>query len=155
MPGLGADIKPGSGESSGLCQRNCLCSCGGDHNSTLLSSPAVRKEVAAADIALPSLDAASVSVFQAIDRPAQGLKIEDIIKGLKEFRREYAGEIWLEVMLVKGVNDHEADLIARAVESTEPDRIQLNTVVRMPAEPVKPLSEEEMKKMLEIFPGQS
>lgn len=122
-------------------------------NSTLLSSPAVRKEVAAADIALPSLDAASVSVFQAIDRPAQGLKIEDIIKGLKEFRREYAGEIWLEVMLVKGVNDHEADLIARAVESTEPDRIQLNTVVRMPAEPVKPLSEEEMKKMLEIFPG--
>ena len=52
-----------------------------------------------------------------------------------------------------GINDHEADLIARAAESTEPDRIQLNTVVRTPAEPVEPLSEEEMVRMLEIFPG--
>ena len=122
-------------------------------NSTLLTSPAVRKEVAAADIVLPSLDAASPAAFQAINRPDPGLKIEEIVQGLKEFRREYSGEIWLEVMLVAGINDHEADLIARAAESTEPDRIQLNTVVRTPAEPVRPLSEEEMVRMLEIFPG--
>lgn len=122
-------------------------------NSTLLTSPAVRKEVAAADVVLPSLDAASPAAFQAINRPAQGLKIEEIVQGLREFRREYSGEIWLEVMLVAGINDHEADLIARMAESTEPDRIQLNTVVRTPAEPVRPLSEEEMVRMLEIFPG--
>jgi hypothetical protein len=56
-------------------------------------------------------------------------------------------------MLVKGINDHEAELIARAAHSTEPDRIQLNTVVRHPAEPVLPLSQEEMHRMLEVFPG--
>ncbi|VVB72734.1 Uncharacterised protein [uncultured archaeon] len=44
-------------------------------------------------------------------------------------------------------------MIARAAESTEPDRIQLNTVVRPPAEPVSALSEEEMQEMLSIFPG--
>jgi wyosine [tRNA(Phe)-imidazoG37] synthetase (radical SAM superfamily) len=122
-------------------------------NSTLLSSPSVRKEVSAADVVLPSLDAVSEKAFHAINRPASGLLAADMIKGLKEFRKEYSGEIWLEVMLVKGINDDEAEEIARAAESTEPDRIQLNTVVRTPAEPVEPLSEEEMRRMLEIFPG--
>jgi molybdenum cofactor biosynthesis enzyme MoaA len=122
-------------------------------NSTLLTSPVVRREVAAADVVLPSLDAASDKYFQAINRPAPDLKIDKIIQGLKDFRKEFSGEIWLEVMLVKGINDRDAELIARAAKSTEPDRIQLNTVVRTPAEPVEPLSEDEMKKMLDIFPG--
>ena len=122
-------------------------------NSTLLSSPTVRKELAAADVVLPSLDAASQEAFMAINRPARGLLAGEMIQGLKDFRREYSGEIWLEVMLVRGINDHDAERIARAAESTEPDRIQLNTVVRTPAEPVEPLSQEEMERMLEIFPG--
>jgi wyosine [tRNA(Phe)-imidazoG37] synthetase (radical SAM superfamily) len=122
-------------------------------NSSLLSSPSVRKEVAAADIVLPSLDAVSQTSFQAINRPASGLLAADMIAGLKDFRKEFSGEIWLEVMLVRGINDAEAEAIARAAESTEPDRIQLNTVVRTPAEPVEALSEEEMQRMLEIFPG--
>ena len=121
-------------------------------NSTLLSSPTVRKEVAAADVVLPSLDAASQEAFMAINRPARGLLAGEMIQGLKDFRREYSGEIWLEVMLVRGINDHDAERIARAADSTEPDRIQLNTVVRTPAEPVEPLSQEEMERMLEIFP---
>jgi wyosine [tRNA(Phe)-imidazoG37] synthetase (radical SAM superfamily) len=121
-------------------------------NSTLLSSSAVRKEVAAADVVLPSLDAASQEPFSAINRPAEGLFADKMIQGLKDFRREFSGEIWLEVMLVRGINDHEAERIARAAEAIEPDRIQLNTVVRTPAEPVEPLSREEMHRMLEIFP---
>ncbi|MDD1749327.1 MAG: radical SAM protein [Methanothrix sp.] len=122
-------------------------------NSTLLSNPAVRKEVAAADVVLPSLDAASQKAFLSINRPASGLQAAEMIQGLKDFRKEFSGEIWLEVMLVRGINDQEAELIARAAESTQPDRIQLNTVVRPPAEPVEALSEEEMQRMLEIFPG--
>ena len=122
-------------------------------NSTLLSSPAVRKEMAAADVVLPSLDAASESAFSAINRPASGLTAAEMIQGLKDFRSEFSGEIWLEVMLVQGINDHEAEAIAQAALSTEPDRIQLNTVVRHPAEPVEALGREEMERMLEIFPG--
>lgn len=122
-------------------------------NSTLLSSPAVRKEMAAADVVLPSLDAASESAFSAINRPASGLTATEMIQGLKDFRSEFSGEIWLEVMLVQGINDHEAEAIAQAALSTEPDRIQLNTVVRHPAEPVEALGREEMERMLEIFPG--
>ncbi|MDD1740258.1 MAG: radical SAM protein [Methanothrix sp.] len=96
---------------------------------------------------------ASQESFSAINRPAEGLFADKMIQGLKDFRREFSGEIWLEVMLVRGINDHEAERIARAAEAIEPDRIQLNTVVRTPAEPVEPLSREEMHRMLEIFPG--
>jgi wyosine [tRNA(Phe)-imidazoG37] synthetase (radical SAM superfamily) len=122
-------------------------------NSTLLTSPSLRKEVASADVVLPSLDAASQEAFSAINRPAAGLSAEKMIQGLRDFRAEFSGEIWLEVMLVRGINDHEAESIARAAESIGPDRIQLNTVVRPPAEPVEALSQEEMERMLEIFPG--
>ncbi len=149
-----ADSEPGPGRGSGRGQEIVEAPVAVITNSTLLTSPVVRREVANADVVLPSLDAASDNdAFQAINRPAPGLGIDKIIQGLKDFRKEFSGEIWLEVMLVKGINDRDAELIARAADSTKPDRIQLNTVVRTPAESVEPLSEEEMKKMLEIFPG--
>ena len=120
-------------------------------NSTLLTSPKVRSEVAEADVVLPSLDAVTQSTFESINRPAKELKIEEIIEGLRAFRSEFSGEIWLEVMLVKDVNDSEAERIAEAVRSIEPDRVQLNTVVRPPAEPVLPLDESEMMNILGVF----
>lgn len=120
-------------------------------NSTLLTSQKVRNEVAAADIVLPTLDAATQGTFQKINRPTNDLRIEQIIEGLKAFRSEFSGEIWLEVMLVKDVNDYDAEQIAQAVESISPDRVQLNTVVRYPAEPVLPLNEEEMNEILKVF----
>jgi wyosine [tRNA(Phe)-imidazoG37] synthetase (radical SAM superfamily) len=120
-------------------------------NSSLLTSKEVREELYGADVVLPSLDAATQETFNMINRPAADLKIGEIIEGLKSFRKEFKGEIWLEVMLVKGVNDHEASLIAKAAKSINPDRVQLNTVVRPPAEPVLPLSEQEMQGMLHIF----
>jgi wyosine [tRNA(Phe)-imidazoG37] synthetase (radical SAM superfamily) len=120
-------------------------------NSALLTSKEVRSELYGADVVLPSLDAATRGTFNAINRPSPGLKIEEIIEGLKSFRKEFRGEIWLEVMLVRDVNDHEASLIAKAARSINPDRVQLNTVVRPPAEPVLALSEEEMQGMLHIF----
>lgn len=122
-------------------------------NSTLLTSPQVRSEVGDADIVLPSLDAATQPVFEKINRPARDLRIDRIIEGLRAFRSEFSGEIWLEVMLVKDMNDSEIDEISRAIESIEPDRVQLNTVVRPPAEPVLPLDEHEMMSALRAFPN--
>ena len=121
-------------------------------NSVLLTDQQVRQEVALADVVLPSLDAATQETFCVINRPPSGLVIKDIIEGLIDFRKEFAGEIWLEVMLVRGINDHEAELISTVADSIQPDRIQINTIVRKPAELVMPLKEEDMLKMLEIFP---
>ena len=123
-------------------------------NSTLLSRAGVRKELAAADVVVPSLDAATQRVFEKINRPHPSLRIEKIIDGLIKFRKEFKGQIWLEIMLVKGVNDSPAEIkkLKEAAARINPDKIQLNTVVRPPAEKTaRPLTPEEMNKIKEFF----
>jgi wyosine [tRNA(Phe)-imidazoG37] synthetase (radical SAM superfamily) len=105
-------------------------------NGTLLYRRDVRRDLAAADVVVPSLDAAAAGLFRRVNRPAGSLSVDRIIEGLARFRDEYAGEIRLEIMLVKGVNDSPAAVAAlqAAVARIRPDRIELNTVVRPPAE---------------------
>jgi len=79
-------------------------------NGTLLYIPEVRRSLMDADVVLPSLDAASEPVFRRINRPHPNLNLELIIEGLRRFGKEYRGKIWLEVMLVKGVNDSDTEL---------------------------------------------
>ena len=101
-------------------------------NGALLYLPEVRDELQDADLLLPSLDAAREETFQAINRPLPGYPLSRLISGLEACRREYAGKIWLEILLIKGLNDNDADLEAlrRALRHLAPDKVQLNTAVR-------------------------
>ena len=105
-------------------------------NATLLTRKAVRRELAAADIVVPSLDAVPAPVFRRVNRPHASLDNRRIIDGLVRFRGEFRGELRLEIMLVKGTNDSPADIRAlkTAIARINPDRIELNTVVRPPAD---------------------
>ncbi|MGB9894249.1 MAG: radical SAM protein [Candidatus Saccharicenans sp.] len=123
-------------------------------NSTLLSRAAVRKDLVAADIVVPSLDAATQKIFEKINRPHPSLKSEKIIEGLIKFRQQFKGQLWLEILLVKGINDSPAHLqkLKKVVEKIKPDKIHLNTVVRPPAESrAQPLSQDELQKIKEFF----
>jgi wyosine [tRNA(Phe)-imidazoG37] synthetase (radical SAM superfamily) len=101
-------------------------------NGALLYLPEVRRELAAADVVLPSLDAAREETYRAINRPLPELSLESLLDGLTAFRREYPGRILLEVMLLKGLNDTERELslLRRALQEIAPDQVQLNTAVR-------------------------
>ncbi len=123
-------------------------------NSSLLICPAVRQALRAADIVVPSLDAATAASFRRVNRPLPSIKVEDIVTGLVLFRREFPGQIWLEIMLVKEINDSPSDIRAlkKAISRIRPDKVQLNTVVRPPAEKwARPLSRTELKRMGEAL----
>lgn len=123
-------------------------------NSTFLSQKIVRNALSDADLVVPSLDAATQEIFDRINRPHSSLKIRQIIEGLKIFRQEFSGKIWLEILLVKGVNDSPAHIkkLKKAISEINPDKIQLNTVVRPPAEKAAlPLSPQELEKIREFF----
>lgn len=123
-------------------------------NSSLLTRRSVRQALLAADIVIPSLDAARAASFRRVNRPLASLKIGEIIRGLEAFRREFKGRLWLEIMLVKGINDSPADIRAlkKAIAGIKPDRIQLNTVVRPPAETwARPLSQRSLQKIKKEF----
>ncbi len=105
-------------------------------NGTLLWMPEVRKDILKADAVMPSLDAALEPSFTKICQPHPELNIGRILDGLVAFRNEYSGKIWLEILFVNGINDTEEDIdaLVSAAQKISPDSIQLNTVVRPPAE---------------------
>lgn len=125
-------------------------------NGSLLHLHEVRKELMAADIVIPSLDAARPESFRKINRPLPGLDLETIIEGVAHFSGTFTGQLWLEVLLAKGINDSDKDINAlkRALDRIRPGRIQLNTVARPPLEAfASPLKQEELKRIAEQLDG--
>lgn len=106
-------------------------------NGSLLHCFGVRRELSTSDVVMPSLDAADEETFHRINRPPRGLELATVIDGLVQFRREYQGSLRVEVMLVKGLNDGEAQLrqLRLLLTRIEPDLVYLNTPIRPPAEP--------------------
>jgi wyosine [tRNA(Phe)-imidazoG37] synthetase (radical SAM superfamily) len=123
-------------------------------NSTLLGDPVVRRSLLKADLIVPSLDAVDAKIFQKIDRPDAGIKLNEIINGLVALRQEFSGQIWLEVMLVAGINDDFAHIqeLNKAIKRINPDKIQLNSPVRSTAEKnISPVAKDKLRKIKEIF----
>jgi wyosine [tRNA(Phe)-imidazoG37] synthetase (radical SAM superfamily) len=119
-------------------------------NSSLLSFSEVRRDLLEADLILPSIDAVTPAFFEYINRPHQSLKIEEIISGLIQFRNQYRGQIWLEVVFCRGINDdkEEIERLKGVIERIQPDRVQLNTPVRPPAEEFAyPLTTTQLEKI--------
>lgn len=105
-------------------------------NGTLLFDASVRADCGKADVVLPSLDAGDERTFEKINRPHRDISIEKLISGLCQFRREYKGQIWLEVFFVEGINtaDEQIEKIRDAIARIQPDKVQLNTAVRPTAD---------------------
>lgn len=125
-------------------------------NGSLLNDSAVRRDLLAADLIIPSLDAADPKVFAKVDRPHPDLKIEDIIEGLIKLKKEFRGKIWLEIMIIKGINDDLRHIkrLKEAVEKINPDKVQLNSPVRSTAEPdILPVNKKKLEKIKEIIGG--
>ena len=106
-------------------------------NGALLSDGKVRSELEKADIVLPTLDAYSEDLFKRINRPHKSLKFAEVLGGLQEFSKTYQGQLWLEVMLVKGYNDDDQSLVnyLKMLGNLRYDKLYVNTPVRPPAEP--------------------
>lgn len=123
-------------------------------NASLFIDPAVRRAVSASGIIVPSLDAVDEEVFKRIDRPQENIMAADIISGLVHLRKEYKGKIWLEVMLVSGLNDDIRYIrkLKEAVDLINPDKIQLNSPVRATAEAnIFAVDKKKLEKIKEII----
>ena len=123
-------------------------------NGTLFSIKQVREDIKDAAVVIPSLDAATDKIFRKINRPYPRLKIDTIIEGIVKFRKEYGGQIWLEIFIVPGMNDAEHELIAlkQAIEKIGPDRVQLNTLDRPgPVSTVRSATRQELEHIIHFW----
>lgn len=105
-------------------------------NGALLYDKQLQYEIGKADIVLPTMDAYDEKSLKRINRPHKSLRYEDIVRGLKEFSELYEGQLWIEVMLIKGVNDDMDSLgrYAKMLKDIKYEKLYLNTPVRPPAE---------------------
>jgi wyosine [tRNA(Phe)-imidazoG37] synthetase (radical SAM superfamily) len=123
-------------------------------NGSLLHRPDVREELCAADAVLPSVDAGTETLYHTINRPHPHLLFPNFVEGLVAFRDVYRGKLWVEVMLVKGLNDSEEVLrsLAKILRRIMPDAIHLSLPIRPPAEPwVQPADEEALMRAVAIL----
>lgn len=105
-------------------------------NGSLLCKDEVRAGVLEAQIIAPTLSTVFEETYEIIHRPHKDIKLGMIIEGLKALRRDFQGLIFLEVVLLSGLNDSDKEIegLKRVIEKISPDKIQLNTVVRPPAD---------------------
>lgn len=123
-------------------------------NGSLLYKQEMRSNLLLADLIIPSLDAGNEETFKLIDNPNKEIDFDKMVEGLIEFKKVFKGEYWLEIFLLKDINDNEDELddIIKIVKKIRPDRIQLITATRRVAnEKAKALSDEELKKIKKYF----
>lgn len=123
-------------------------------NGSLLYLAELRRELATADAVLPTLDAGKASLYRKINRPYPEFTFERLVEGLITFRDEYRGLLWVEVMLVRGLNDTPQALwdIAQVVQRIRPDAVHINLPTRPPAETwVQPPTDESLMRAIAIL----
>lgn len=125
-------------------------------NGSLFNQEEVRRSLMEADIVLPSFDAFDEESFKLINRPHGSLNFDDVFKGLIEFSKIFTGQLWLEIMIIKGMNDSE-EAIERfkdLISHIDYDRLYINTPIRPPAEEIaQPVDHESIKRIMDSLGG--
>jgi wyosine [tRNA(Phe)-imidazoG37] synthetase (radical SAM superfamily) len=127
-------------------------------NGSLLWDPKVSSALRNADLVVPSLDAGDSEMFRRVNRPHPELPFEKMMEGLIEFREVFTGEIWLEIVLLNEINGTTAEVekLLPYVQRIQPERIQLNTAIRPPAESYAfPVPKDLMLRFAQMFGDQA
>ncbi len=118
-------------------------------NSSTINNEHIRNTLTKFDIVKLSFDAVTDKIFKKINRPHKDIDISDIIKGLTEFRKIYKGELIIEILVVKGINDkvEEFEKLNEVIKKINPDRVDISTIDRPPAYNVQGV---DIKKIFEL-----
>lgn len=125
-------------------------------NGALLNDEEVKQALMLADIVLPSIDAYDEKTFIKINRPYPTIKYNAVKTGLINFSKEYKGQLWLELMLMKKINDDRSDLLAYKdlLSEIKYDRLYINTPVRPPAETgIQEVDQDKMNEAVDLLAG--
>lgn len=123
-------------------------------NGSTLWIDEVFEDIVKADLIIPSLDAGDEKTYMAINRSVIEITFQKLLAGLAWLRESCPEKVWLEVFLIKGVNDDPGQVkkIADLAREMKFARVQLNTAVRPPAEKsVQCVSLEELEHLADLF----
>lgn len=101
-----------------------------------------------------SLDSVSEDIFKKLDRPSKEVNLQSIIKSIIRFSSIYRGKLFIEILVVKNINDSIDEIkkinsILMQVKNIA--RIDFGTIDRPPAYAVKPLEHSELFELSLYF----
>ncbi len=126
-------------------------------NSSTIDKPDIQNSLKKFDIVKLSLDSADEKTFKKIDRPAKNIQLSRIINGMIEFRKIYKGELVIEILVVKGINDKDGEFekLNNVLADIKPDRVDISTIDRPPAYNVKGVNVEKLFSLSEHIKHQN
>ena len=126
-------------------------------NSSTVNRKSIQNALKKLDIVKLSLDSADEKTFKKIDRPHKNINLQEIIKGIIEFRKIYKGELIIEILVVKGINDKEEEFkkLNDVLAKINPDRVDISTIDRPPAYKVEGVSTDRLFELAEYIKNQN
>ncbi len=124
-------------------------------NGSGVCDPKICEALHGLDIVKFSLDSAVQSTFKKIDRNKSGIEVNELIKAMAKFRKEFTGELVLEILVVAGFNDKEEEFIAlnAAINEIAPHRVDIGTIDRPPAYNVKGVDAKKLEELAKQISG--
>ena len=124
-------------------------------NGSGVLDPKICKALKGLDIVKFSLDSAVQKTFARIDRSGKKIGVGELVAAIAKFRREFKGELVLEILVVKGLNDTKVEFEAlnAALNQILPARVDISTIDRPPAYPVKGVSQELLRELAQQISG--
>jgi len=118
-------------------------------NSSTINDLRVQKALKKLDSVKLSLDCATTKCFKKLDRASKNIDLEEIKKGILEFSKNYKGNLIIEILFVKGINDNleEVEQLNNFLLKLKPTRVDLSTIDRPPAFDIKPISYDKLYKL--------
>ena len=83
-------------------------------NASLLWHKDVREAIGKADWVSVKVDSLIEGIWKQINRPHEALRLDDIMNGIRQFARQFHGELVAETMLINGVNDNKESVTSVA-----------------------------------------
>jgi len=122
-------------------------------NSSLIWREDVREDLLKLNLVSLKLDAVSENLWRRIDRPHKTLRLDKILEGMLEFRKDFDGKLVTETMLIDGINyGEEFKKIAEFLRKLKPDIAYIAVPTRPPWEKwVKPAREEIINMAFQAF----
>ena len=122
-------------------------------NGTAVLQECASKALLGLDVVKFSLDSAVEKTFFRIDRALKSVDLAAMVAKMAEFRAEFSGQLVMEVLVVHGFNDSEAEFAAlnEAFSRIKPDRIDISSIDRPSAYPVKAVSEQRLESLATLI----
>jgi len=99
-------------------------------NGTFLGDPEVQHALNLADRISLKVDAVTPEQLQRVNRPVEGFSLEQIWKGIDQFRDQYPGELGVQTMILSRWSEADLNHYIEKIRALHPHEIQLNTPTR-------------------------